>query len=85
MFITFPNVLVINESRAGNSIRQIGECRLRQEGVFATFARGQLRGFLFQPTDGGEAVLIIPRTKKIPDGHVRIVQATVNATTDVAD
>ena len=85
MIITFPNVLVIDESRAENSNRQIGERGIRREGALATFARGSLRGFLFQPTGGGEDVLIIPRTKQIPDGYVRIVQATVNATVGAAD
>lgn len=78
MFITFPNVLVIDESRAGNSIRQIGERGRRLEGALATFARPPLRGFLFQPTGDDNDVLIIPKTKQIPDGHVRIVQATIN-------
>jgi superfamily II DNA or RNA helicase len=85
MFITFPNVLAVDESRAGNSIRQIGEVGRRREGALATFAWGRLRGFLFQPTGDGGEVLIIPKSKQIPGGHVRIVQASVNAATGVAD
>jgi superfamily II DNA or RNA helicase len=84
MIITFPRVLVIDESRAGNLIRQIGERELRREGTLATFTRGRLRGFIFQPT-GGEEVLIIPKTTQIPDGYVRILQATVDATVEFAD
>jgi Type III restriction enzyme, res subunit len=85
MFITFPNVLVVDELRAKNPIRQIGEPGLRREGTLMTFPHGNSRGFLFQPTGGGEEVLIIPRTKQIPDEHRRIVQATVNAAASSAD
>ena len=85
MLITFPNVLVVDESRAGNFIRQIGEHGLPREGALATFARGRLQGFIFQPTGGGEEVLIIPKTRQIPDGYARIVQATVHAGGGAAD
>jgi superfamily II DNA or RNA helicase len=85
MLITFPNVLTVDESRAGNSIRQIGERGLRREGSLATFARGRLHGILFQPTGGGDQVLIIPKTRQIPGGYSRIVQTIVNPTSDAAD
>ncbi len=83
MLITLPNVLILDESRAANPIRQIGERGLRREGALATFARRQ--GFLFQPTGGGDEVLIIPKTRQVPDAHVRIVQAIVNAAAGAAD
>lgn len=85
MFITFPNVLVVDELRADNSIRQIGELGLQQEGALPTYTRGRLRGFLFQPTGSGGKVLIISRNKQIPEGHERIVQATVDAAAGAAD
>ncbi len=85
MLITFPNVLVLDESRADNPIQQIGERGLRLDGRLATFTRRSLQGFLFQPIGGGEAVLIIPKTKQIPDGYMRIVQATVDAMASASD
>lgn len=85
MVITFPWVLAIDESRAGNLIRQIGEHEIRGEGALATFARRGLQGFIFQPTGGGEQVLIIPKTRQIPDGHVRVLQATVDAAAGATD
>ncbi len=85
MLIIFPNVLAVDESIAKNPIRQIGERGLCREGALARFAHGRLRGFLFQPTGGGEEVLIIPRSKQIPEGHVRVIKATVNATGGTAN
>lgn len=85
MLITFPNALAVDESRAGNPIRQIGELGIRREGGLATFARGRLQGVLFQPTGGGDQVLIIPRTKQIPGGSARIVQTTVSPAAGTAD
>ena len=85
MIINFPNVLAIDELRVENPVLQIGELGLRREGALGTFASGHLRGFLFQPTDGSEKVVIIPKTKHIPDGYVRIVQAPLNVVTDAPD
>ncbi len=79
MVVTLPDVLAVEELRAGNAIRQIGERGLERDGALGTFARGRLRGFLFQPAGGGQ-VLIIPKTKQIPEGHPRVVQASLDAT-----
>ncbi len=85
MLITFPNVLAIDELRAKNPIRQIGKLGLQLEGVLPTFSRGRLRGSLFQHTDSGEETLIIPKTKQMPDEHVRVLKATVDPEAKAAD
>src|SRR5438309_8654323 len=78
MLIAFPNVFAIDESGAENPIQQIGKLGVHQEGALVPFSRGHLRGFLFRPTDGGEQVLIIPKTRRVPDGHARVVEGPVN-------
>lgn len=85
MLVTLPNVLAVDQSIARNAIRQIGERGLRREGELPPFTRGRLQGFLFHPRGGTEEVLIIPKTKQIPDGHVRIIQATVTVVAGAAD
>jgi len=86
MLLTFPGVFAIDvSSRTKNPIPQIGERELRRDGALVPFALGRLQGFLFQPTGGGEEVLIIPKTRQIPGGHVAVVQATVNAVGGAAD
>lgn len=82
MFVTLP---AVHESIARNPIRQIGERGVRREGALPAFSRGRLNGFLFQPTGAGDEVLILPKTKQIPDGHARIIQATVNVVAGAAN
>ena len=84
MLITLPNVLTVDESRAGNPVRQIGELGFQREGSLATFSRGRVHGFLFQPTGGDGEVLIIPTSRHF-DEHQRIVFGTVRAETEIAD
>src|SRR5437879_123566 len=79
MLITFPNVLTVDESRAGNRIRQIGELTLQTEGTLSPFARGRLQGFLFTANIGAEETLVIPKAKQLPDNHLRVIEATVPA------
>ena len=54
------------------------------DGSLATFVRGRLRGFLFESVKG-EQVLIVPKTTEIPDGHPRIIQATIDPRAEAAD
>src|SRR4030042_6432418 len=85
MIIPFPNVLLIDESRAKNPLRQVGELGLPREGARATFTHRRLEGFIFQPAVGSEEILIIPKSRQIPEGHVRIIQATIDAAAGAAD
>ena len=85
MIINLPNVLLIDESRAKNPIRQVGELGFPLEGALTTFTRGHLEGFIFQPAGGSEEVLIIPKSRQLPEGHVRIIRATIDAEAGAAD
>lgn len=85
MFITFPSVLKVDESIAENSVRQIGELGIRKEGQLPRFAHKNVRGFLFQPRDGGHEVLILPTGKATPQGHARILRADVNGSNSDLD
>ena len=80
MIITFPKIFSVDELRAGNRIRQIGQQSLQAEGMLVPFIRGGLHGLLFQPIGNGEEVLVVPKTKRLPCNHPRIIQATVATT-----
>lgn len=88
MVIKLPSILAVNESIVGNSIQQIAESGCEREGSLPTFTRGRIIGFLFRPAEGNDEILIISKTKQIPDGYPRIIQATVNAeraSVDISD
>ncbi len=78
MFITLPAVYGVDYSVKGNPFRQIAVGKSRREGILAPFTRGRLTGFVFEPGVAGEEVLIVPpETKRLPDGHERILRAMV--------
>lgn len=85
MFIDLPHVLVLDELRAGNRIRQIGERSSRLEGTLAGFTHGRLRGHLFRPAGGGEEILVVPSAKDLPARYARIIESRVAAPGDVLD
>ena len=79
MRLLFPDVLAIDHSSKGNPIQQIGEKGLYRDGALAPFTRGNLKGFLFQPTASSDQVLIVPpKSKQLPDNYVRIVQGSID-------
>ena len=77
LLITLPNVLIVDELSAGNRIRQISEPTHQVQGSISPFTRGRLGGFLFRSNATGEETLIVPKTKQLPDNHLRIIEATV--------
>lgn len=85
MEVVLPAALSINESFGKNTLRQIVERSLPYEGSLATYAKGRLKGHLFQPGSGDEPVLLIPRTRGLPDGHQRIVGARIERGTEPID
>ncbi|MDR4484114.1 MAG: DEAD/DEAH box helicase family protein [Nitrospirales bacterium] len=88
MVIKLPSILAVNESIVGNTIQQIAESGCEREGSLPTFTRGRIIGFLFRPAEDNDEILIISKTKQIPDGYPRIIQATVNAeraSVDISD
>jgi len=86
MLITFPPVYGIDYSIKGNPVRQIAVNKSQREGVLAPFTRGILKGFVFQPGVVDEEVLVVPpEVKRLPDGHLRILGATVDANAQALD
>src|SRR5208282_4598753 len=86
MFVIFPAVYGIDYSIRSNPVRQIAMDSLQREGTLAPFTRGSLEGFVFQPGVGDEEVLIVPpEAKRLPDGHRRIIRATVNRNDEALD
>src|SRR6266446_6931589 len=75
LLITLPSVFAVDELRAGNRIRQIGERTHQIDGSVSPFARDRLAGFLFRSSASGEETLIVPKTKQLPENHLRIIQA----------
>ena len=85
MRITLPSVLWSDESCAGNVIRQIRENSHQLAGVLAHFSRGKLRGFLFQEHGSGEETLIVPKVRKLPGNHSRLIEAEITDPNDSID
>ena len=85
MLITFPSVLALDESRAGNRIRQIAERTPQAEGTLTPFTRDRIRGFLFRSDASGEETLIVPKRVPLPAGILRVVEGNIPANTDVVD
>ena len=88
MLITLPSILSLDERRAGNIVRQIGESSRQLEGTLSRFTRDRLQGFLFQEQDGGEETLLIPQKGKLPNNHLRVIKATItnpNGALDIHD
>ena len=85
MEIKFPNAYIIDEKRASNPIRQVGELGLKRQGTIAPFSTGKLRGQVFYPEDGGERVLIVPRATPGLAGSDRIVCGSLTTSAENAD
>lgn len=86
MLITFPILYGIDYSLKGNPVCQVAVERSEREGSLAPFKRGRLNGFIFQPGMADQEVLIIPpEARRLPDGHPRILRATVSANAQVLD
>src|ERR1700688_819611 len=85
MFVTIPYVLGVDESPAKNLLRQIAAPVGTFEGTISNFRRDRLRGWLFQPTDAGDSILIVtPKTQleRIPATYTRVLGVDI---ADVAE
>jgi hypothetical protein len=86
MLTTFPPVYGIDYSIKDNPSLQIAVNSSQKDGVLAPFTRGRLEGFVFQPGIVDEEVLIVPpEAKRLRDGHLRILRATVDPNTQALD
>ncbi len=83
MILKIPAVLSVDESIENNPVWQIAEPAIQSDGRLATFTRGRLEGFIFQP-NLGEEVLIISKNKP-PDGHPRVIRGTINPQAAIVD
>ncbi len=80
MFLTIPSVLGVDDSPAKNLVQQITAARRRVEGTLSPFTRDRLRGWLFQPADATEEVLVVPpKTKpnRIPATYRKVFAAEI--------
>lgn len=81
MFLTVPEVLGVNEAPQKNPLQQIAAPSATLEGVLTNFTNGRLHGWLFQPADGGDEILIVPTSTKparIPAASTRVLRADVS-------
>jgi superfamily II DNA or RNA helicase len=85
MLITFPPVLAIDRQVLRSPLRQVAEASEAIEGALANFVHNRTRGFLFQPADGRDNILIITTGRQIPDGYARVLQGTVDPQHQAAD
>jgi hypothetical protein len=73
--LSLPAVFSVDEiTPSRNIIQQISECARIVEGGLATFTRDKLHGHLFNPSTGGEPILLVPfKSKQIPDNYGYVV------------
>lgn len=88
MFLMIPYVLGVDDSPDKNSIRQIAARGGTFEGTLSTFRRDRLRGWLFQPTDAEDSILIVPPSTKldrIPATYTRVLGARLAGISECVD
>ena len=81
MFLTSPYILGVDLSPQHNQLRQIAVPAVTSEGTLVTFTRDRVTGWLFQPAEGDQTVLIVPSRKKldrIPDTYPRVLLSTID-------
>lgn len=80
MKLVIPRVFAIDDRTARkNPIQRLAEDSRRVNGNLATFTRGTLKGFLFEPSDGTGTILIVPpKSKSLPENHSLIIGADIN-------
>ena len=85
MKITLPGVPWIDKSRNGNKICHLREGIRQLEGTLTPFTRGRLQGHLFQAHHDNEEILVISDARKVPEDHLRVVQAQITNRDDDID
>jgi len=85
MLIDFPSILAIDETRAGNHIRQLGEGTLQASGTAIPFSRGRLNGLLLRTDESATETLVIPKATQIPEIYTRVIEASVDGVRDALD
>jgi len=85
--LILPAVFLVDVRTARkNRIRQLLALPRPVEGALATYTRGQLTGFIFQPSDGSEQILIVPiKAKSLPDNQAFIIGGNVDTSLSTVD
>jgi superfamily II DNA or RNA helicase len=81
VFLTIPHVLGIDESPGDNLLRQISVRGRAVAGTLSNFTRDRLRGWLFQPPDASDHILIVPpktKMERVPDTYTRVLGAAID-------
>lgn len=74
--IKLPQVLAIDESRGGNSIRQLVAPGCIIEGTAANYQGPRVKGKIIVPADGnGGEILILEKPSPLPDNFGRVLRA----------
>ena len=81
----FPDIFAVNGFRSRNPIRQLSKPGFRQAGQLVSFSYNRSQRFLFRASDSDEETLIVSTKKNLPEGHLRIIQASVDTTGDTID
>jgi superfamily II DNA or RNA helicase len=85
MLIDFPSILSIDETRAGNRIRQLGEGSSQVSGAALPFTRGRLNGLLLRADGSAVETLVVPNAAHIPETYTRVLEANVDGASDTID
>lgn len=72
-----PVYLVHAKTPRKDPIRQLGERARELEGTIANYTGTRVKGFIFQPEDLSQSILIVPlKTKVLPDNHPLIIEGS---------
>jgi superfamily II DNA or RNA helicase len=85
MQIKLPDLLTVDERIASNPVRQIGELGAERSGVLWPYTHKRVHGFTFLPSEDGDPILLVPKTRATFDGHARVLQAAIDDTSSTAD
>lgn len=85
--VVIPRVFAIDEKTVRkNPIQQLTASARKVRGNLATFTCGNLKGFLFEPVDGTETILIVPpKAKNLPENHSLIIGGEITDQSDEVD
>ena len=80
MKLLVPPVYQVDEQTVRKDpIRQLAERAKEVEGTIASYTGQRVKGYIFQPEDESQQILIVPpRTKVAPDNHPLVIASSFN-------
>lgn len=87
MRLSLPHIFSVDEFVDDNPIQRIAVPASEVEGALSRFTRDRITGWLFQPSNGGDSVLVVPpKTKldRIPPSYQRVLTGTIVDATAVS-